>query len=104
MAENGKNISEMSEWLMKPVISAYQVGMWEQQEWRKLFGQSDQDMLCELSASVELNAKSVHNIAARCVSAGYKDVWQSSTKIGVSELVFHVFSDLNKKETTYWAA
>jgi len=27
MAENGKNISEMSEWLMKPVISAYQVGM-----------------------------------------------------------------------------
>jgi len=27
MAENGKNVSEMSEWMMEPVVSAYQGGM-----------------------------------------------------------------------------
>jgi len=70
----------------------------------KLFGLSDEDTFCDLSAAVELNAKSVHNIVSKCVSAGYKNVWRSSTKMNVSESVFHVFSDLNKKEMTYWTS
>jgi len=61
-----------------------------------------------LSVMVELNAKSVHNIVPEeiccrqvCV-CWVQNVWRSSTIIDVSESFFHVFSDLNKKETTYW--
>jgi hypothetical protein len=38
MAENVANVSEISEWMMEPGISAYHGGIWEQQVWRKLFG------------------------------------------------------------------